>query len=241
MLPRATKQRTQREAVQGKQGGRTVEIQRLIGRSLRSVVNLKALGERQIIIDCDVILADGGTRCASITGGYVALAQAIDKLREQERISSRSAGCSGRGGQRWCDSRGAAARYRLLGGFVGGCRFQCSDDRSAGLRRNSGNRRKEPVYAGHTRRAPAIGQCRTRRALPGPEKSACAHLTPCPNVNRTVGSWRWPSCPFASILPHLVRSGQSKTVRLISTSAVCSCRVAAGEIAEKRSVCRNRG
>lgn len=87
MLPRATKQRTQREAVQGKQGGRTVEIQRLIGRSLRSVINLKALGERQIIVDCDVILADGGTRCASITGGYVALAQAIRKLREQERIS----------------------------------------------------------------------------------------------------------------------------------------------------------
>ncbi len=87
MLPRATKQRTQREAVQGKQGGRTVEIQRLIGRSLRSVVNLKALGERQIIIDCDVILADAGTRCASITGGYVAMAQAIKKLREQERIS----------------------------------------------------------------------------------------------------------------------------------------------------------
>jgi ribonuclease PH len=86
MLPRATKQRTQREAVQGKQGGRTVEIQRLIGRSLRSVINLKALGERQIIVDCDAILADGGTRCASITGGYVAMAQAIRKLREQERI-----------------------------------------------------------------------------------------------------------------------------------------------------------
>lgn len=87
MLPRATKQRTQREAVQGKQGGRTVEIQRLIGRSLRSVVNLKALGERQIIIDCDVIQADGGTRCASITGGYVALAQALKKLRDQDRLS----------------------------------------------------------------------------------------------------------------------------------------------------------
>jgi ribonuclease PH len=87
MLPRATKLRTQREAVQGKQGGRTVEIQRLIGRSLRSVVNLKALGERQIIIDCDVIQADGGTRCASITGGYVALAQAIKKLRDMGRLS----------------------------------------------------------------------------------------------------------------------------------------------------------
>ncbi|MCO5220389.1 MAG: ribonuclease PH [Thermomicrobiales bacterium] len=86
MLPRATKVRTQREAVQGKQGGRTVEIQRLIGRSLRSVVDLKALGERQIIVDCDVILADGGTRCASITGGFVAMAQAIRKLQEQERV-----------------------------------------------------------------------------------------------------------------------------------------------------------
>jgi ribonuclease PH len=82
MLPRATKERTQREAVQGKQGGRTVEIQRLIARSLRAVVDLKALGERQIIVDCDVILADGGTRCAAISGGYVAMAQAIRKLHE---------------------------------------------------------------------------------------------------------------------------------------------------------------
>ncbi|CAN5899388.1 ribonuclease PH [soil metagenome] len=80
MLPRATKERTQREAVQGKQGGRTIEIQRLIARSLRSVVNLHALGERQIIVDCDVILADGGTRCAAISGGYVAMALAIRKL-----------------------------------------------------------------------------------------------------------------------------------------------------------------
>ncbi|CAN5749249.1 ribonuclease PH [soil metagenome] len=80
MLPRATKERTQREAVQGKQGGRTVEIQRLIARSLRSVIDLPALGERQIIVDCDVILADGGTRCASISGGYVALALAIRKM-----------------------------------------------------------------------------------------------------------------------------------------------------------------
>jgi ribonuclease PH len=82
MLPRATKDRTRREAVEGKQGGRTVEIQRLIGRALRSVVDLQALGERQIIIDCDVILADGGTRCAAISGGYVALAQALRRLHE---------------------------------------------------------------------------------------------------------------------------------------------------------------
>jgi ribonuclease PH len=88
MLPRATPERTEREAVKGKQGGRTVEIQRLIGRSLRAVVDLEALGERQIILDCDVIRADGGTRCASITGAYVALAQACKRLMDERRIRS---------------------------------------------------------------------------------------------------------------------------------------------------------
>lgn len=80
MLPRSTHSRTAREAAKGKQTGRTQEIQRLIGRSLRAVTNLKALGERQIILDCDVLDADGGTRTASITGAYVALKLAIDKL-----------------------------------------------------------------------------------------------------------------------------------------------------------------
>ena len=77
MLPRATNERTRREASAGKQGGRTLEIQRLIGRSLRAVVDLPALGERQITVDCDVIQADGGTRTASITGAYVALREAV--------------------------------------------------------------------------------------------------------------------------------------------------------------------
>src|SRR5579864_5180095 len=86
MLPRATNTRTQREASAGKVGGRTQEIQRLIGRSLRSVTNLHALGERTIWIDCDVIQADGGTRTASITGSFVALALAIGKLRERDVI-----------------------------------------------------------------------------------------------------------------------------------------------------------
>lgn len=86
MLPRSTSERTDREAVRGKQGGRTVEIQRLIGRSLRAVVDMQALGERQIIIDCDVLQADGGTRCASITGAYVALAIACDGLQKQKKI-----------------------------------------------------------------------------------------------------------------------------------------------------------
>lgn len=80
MLPRSTSSRMRREASAGKQGGRTVEIQRLIGRSLRAGVDRVALGERQISIDCDVIQADGGTRCASITGGWVALRQAVNKL-----------------------------------------------------------------------------------------------------------------------------------------------------------------
>lgn len=87
MLPRATKERTPREAASGKQGGRTVEIQRLIGRSLRAGVDLKILGERQVVIDCDVVRADGGTRCAAITAGYVALAIAIQRLRTQGRLS----------------------------------------------------------------------------------------------------------------------------------------------------------
>jgi ribonuclease PH len=80
MLPRATHTRSDREAARGKQSGRTLEIQRLIGRSLRAVVDLKKLGERQITLDCDVLQADGGTRCASITGAYVALRDAIDTL-----------------------------------------------------------------------------------------------------------------------------------------------------------------
>lgn len=86
MLPRSTTLRTRRESVDGKQGGRTVEIQRLIGRALRAVTELGALGERQIILDCDVIRADGGTRCASITGAYVALALACERLVREKRI-----------------------------------------------------------------------------------------------------------------------------------------------------------
>ncbi len=87
MLPRATNQRTRREAASGKQSGRTQEIQRLIGRSLRAVVDMAALGENQIIVDCDVLQADGGTRTASITGGYVALAEAIEWMTARDLVS----------------------------------------------------------------------------------------------------------------------------------------------------------
>ena len=86
MLPRATSQRTRREASAGKQGGRTVEIQRLIGRSLRAVVDLQALGEKQITIDCDVIQADGGTRTAAITGAWVALSDCLTWMKARDML-----------------------------------------------------------------------------------------------------------------------------------------------------------
>ncbi|OIQ34351.1 MAG: ribonuclease PH [Roseobacter sp. MedPE-SWchi] len=86
MLPRATNTRMRREAAAGKQGGRTVEIQRLIGRALRAGVDRVALGERQITIDCDVLQADGGTRCAAITGGWVALRLAVNKLMKAGEV-----------------------------------------------------------------------------------------------------------------------------------------------------------
>ena len=87
MLPRSTHERMRREAAQGKQSGRTQEIQRLIGRSLRAVVDLTALGERQIVVDCDVIQADGGTRTASITGGFVALHQCIAFMKKTGMVT----------------------------------------------------------------------------------------------------------------------------------------------------------
>lgn len=86
MLPRATGQRNMREATKGKQGGRTLEIQRLIGRSLRAVVDLEALGERTITLDCDVLQADGGTRTASITGAWVALVDAVSSLQKRGKL-----------------------------------------------------------------------------------------------------------------------------------------------------------
>src|SRR5688572_3130877 len=87
MLPRSTNERTEREAAKGKQSGRTQEIQRLIGRSLRAVTDLGALGERQVRIDCDVLQADGGTRTAAITGAFVALSAAIAKVAKAHKLS----------------------------------------------------------------------------------------------------------------------------------------------------------
>jgi ribonuclease PH len=88
MLPRSTNSRNRREAAMGKQSGRTQEIQRLIGRSLRAGIDRRALGERQIVVDCDVLQADGGTRCASITGGWIALRLAVNKLIKAGLVTS---------------------------------------------------------------------------------------------------------------------------------------------------------
>ena len=113
MLPRATHTRGNREAAKGKQSGRTQEIQRLIGRSLRAVVDLKKLGERQIIVDCDVIQADGGTRTAAISGAWVALRIAVDKLLASKAHRRRPDPHPGRGGQLRHPRRHAGARPRL--------------------------------------------------------------------------------------------------------------------------------
>ena len=94
MLPTATSERMQRESVRGKLGGRTYEIQRLIGRSLRGVVDTSALGEKTVTVDCDVIQADGGTRCASITGGYVVLAMALRKAGLEKALTNKIAAIS---------------------------------------------------------------------------------------------------------------------------------------------------
>ena len=113
MLPRATTTRTTREATAGKVGGRTQEIQRLIGRSLRSIMTLTELGERTIWIDCDVIQADGGTRTAAITGGFVALVLALERLREQGTIPARAGHRLRRRHERRHRRRHADARPRL--------------------------------------------------------------------------------------------------------------------------------
>ena len=94
MLPRATAERTQREVVKGRQGGRTMEIQRLIGRALRGVVDTSKIGDRTVTIDCDVLQADGGTRTASITGGYVALALALRKIGAEDALDGQIAAVS---------------------------------------------------------------------------------------------------------------------------------------------------
>ena len=149
MLPRATSERTRREASAGKQGGRTVEIQRLIGRSLRSVIDLQALGERQITIDCDVIQADGGTRTASITGAWVALSDCLTWMKARDmfkaqgnaqvlrdHIAAVSCGvCKGTAVLDLDYAEDLGSRHRR----------QFRDDRLRQHRRNPGDGRKRPI------------------------------------------------------------------------------------------------
>ena len=132
MLPRATSERTRREASAGKQGGRTVEIQRLIGRSLRSVIDLHALGERQITIDCDVIQADGGTRTASITGAWVALSDCLAWMKSRDMLKAQQRSSAARSHRRRLlrrVQRHRRARSRLRRRFGSRHRRQFRDDR----------------------------------------------------------------------------------------------------------------
>ena len=143
MLPRATAERTDRESVRGRIGGRTHEIQRLIGRSLRDAVDLTRLGERTITVDCDVLQADGGTRTASITGGYVALAAALITYGMERHCVGKVAAVSVGlvGGRR-------AARPRLLRGFARRCRLQRRRHRRRRVRRAAGHGRGQAVRPG---------------------------------------------------------------------------------------------
>ncbi len=147
MLPRATGSRNKREAVSGKQGGRTQEIQRLIGRSLRAVVDMQALGENQITLDCDVLEADGGTRTASITGAYIALFDAIGWLKARSLTRGEPLRDFGRRGELRHLSRHAGARSRLSRGRRGRDRCELRADRRGKVRRNPGHRRTDAVFA----------------------------------------------------------------------------------------------
>ena len=139
MLPRATVTRTPRESERGKIGGRTHEIQRLIGRSLRSVVDMKALGERTVILDCDVIQADGGTRTAAITGAAVALALALNALVAAGTLKAVAAEATRRGHlgrhRRWRCALGPLLRR----GFAGRGGYECGDDRRRRAHRDAGH------------------------------------------------------------------------------------------------------
>jgi ribonuclease PH len=174
MLPRSTGDRMRREASSGKQGGRTLEIQRLIGRSMRAVVDLEALGERQITIDCDVIQADGGTRTASITGGWIALHDCLNGCKsarwpQNERVLKdhvAAVSCGIFAGQPVTD-------LDYLEDSHGRNRCQFRHDRIRRHRRDPGNGRRRAVHRGAVRATSGTGQgrhadlvaCRKARSL----------------------------------------------------------------------------
>ena len=173
MLPRATHTRGRREAAQGKQSGRTQEIQRLIGRSLRAIVDLKALGERQISIDCDVIQADGGTRTASITGAWVALRLATRYLLDEGVITTDPILDQVAADQLRRVQRHPGARPRLRGGLQRRGRRQLRADRLGRHRRDPGHRREARLLRGRVR-----GACSRWPARASANWSPCSRPRP---------------------------------------------------------------
>ena len=182
MLPSATNTRSDRESVKGRIGGRTHEISRLIGRSLRAVIDYKALGENTIVLDCDVLQADGGTRTAAITGAYVALADAVAHLRGRGCPHGRPADGLGGGGLGGHHRRRAAPRPALRGGRARRDRHERRDDR---------------------RRAPS-SRCRAPPRAPrstGPSSTRCSALAEkgCADLTRiqreALGRWLRPGLP----------------------------------------------
>ena len=164
MLPRATLERTRREASAGKQGGRTVEIQRLIGRSLRAAIDLEALGERQITVDCDVIQADGGTRTASITGAWVALADCVNWMKARNMLKAsvlrdNVAAIS-------CGIYNGTPVLDLDYAEDSGSRHRCKlrDDRRGTHHRGAGNRREDTFFRRRIFCAHGAGEKRGRAA-----------------------------------------------------------------------------
>ena len=145
MLPRATATRTPREVAKGRQSGRTLEIQRLIGRSLRSVVDTAALGDRTVIVDCDVLQADGGTRTASITGAYVALVLALQKLVKYGTLKSLPITQPVAATSVGDPARRADPRLVLRGGLFGRSGHEPGDDRLRPLRRTASHGREDAV------------------------------------------------------------------------------------------------
>ena len=181
MLPASTGDRKQRDVSRGRPDGRTVEIQRLIGRSVRGVVDFEALGERTIYLDCDVLQADGGTRCAAITGAYVALALAVQRLIADGALERSPLDRLGRRGLVRDRRRRAGARPRLRRGLVRRGRRQRRDDRRRRARRGPGHGRAHAALARAPRRPP-----RARRE----ESSRCAHIRRAVEAGRRAGARR---------------------------------------------------
>ena len=176
MLPASTGERTQRGVSRGRPDGRTVEIQRLIGRALRSVCDFKALGERTLWLDCDVLQADGGTRCASITGAYIAAHRALDRFGLAKALSGTVAAVS----VGIVDGR-PRARPRLRRGLRRGNGHERRDGRRRPPRRGAGDRRARPVLARAARRhaRPRRGAASPSSAPHSARRATCRRSEPC--------------------------------------------------------------